>query len=84
MICQGVLKNNPNILSITKRKPLSRKSWRGVTLGIYVIPLLCYLGFEPANISKVSVGNTDHSFTRGLFPPFPCVRCGYGGRRNAY
>ena len=85
-ICQEVLKNNLNIISITKkRKPLSGKSWRGMPLGIHIIPLVCYLGLEPSSISKVSVGNTGHSFTRGLFPPFSaCPFLGCDRRRNTY
>ena len=68
---------------MTKRKPLSGKSWRGMPLGIYIIPLVCYLGLEPSSISKVSVGNTDHSFTRGLFPLFfACPFLGCDRRRN--
>ena len=86
-ICQEVLKNNLNIISITKkRKPLSGKSWRGMPLGIYIIPLVCYLGLEPSSISKVSVGNTGHSFTRGLFPPFsacPFLGCDRRGSANS-
>lgn len=70
-ICQVVLKkNNLNILSMTKRKSLSVKSWRGMPLRICIIPLVCYLGLEPSSISRVSARNTGHSFTRGLFSSF--------------